>query len=101
MPACSCGREIKVGESSGEAALVVAVVKKIENGGSCCCCTIWGRKIRAHGGSDRFEQGGIELPAAASLGPLPTDGERVRQLLYERDVRERVRVIAAAAACCA
>ena len=50
-----------------------------ENGGSCCCCTTWWRKIRAHGGSDRFEQGGIELPAAASLGPLPTDGERVRE----------------------
>ena len=32
MPACSCGREIKVGESSGEAALVVAVVKKIRGG---------------------------------------------------------------------
>jgi len=29
MPACSCGREIKGGGSSGEAALVVAVVKKI------------------------------------------------------------------------
>ena len=72
-----------------------------ENGGSCCCCTTWWRKIRAHGGSDRFEQGEIELPAATSLWPLPTDGERVRQLLYERDVRERVRVIAAAAACCA
>ena len=32
MPACSCGREIKGGESSGEAALVVAVVKKIRGG---------------------------------------------------------------------
>jgi len=32
MPACSCGREIKVWESSGEAALVVAVVKKIRGG---------------------------------------------------------------------
>jgi len=78
---------------------VVAVVKKIRGGRERRELLLLWRKIRAHGGSDRFEQGEIELPAAASLGPLPTDGERVRQLLYERDVRERVRVIAAAAAC--
>lgn len=83
MPACSCGREIKVGESSGEAALVVAVVKKISGGRErrelLLLHNLVEKKIRAHGGSDRFEQGGIELPAAASLGPLPTDGERVRE----------------------
>ena len=71
-----------------------------ENGGSCCCCTTWWRKIRAHGGSDRFEQGEIELPAAASLWPLPTDGERVRERAAARKRRVRESESESESYCC-
>ena len=73
MPAYSCGREIE-GNQVEKQPWWLRWSRKLEeeeNGGSCCCCTTWWRKIRAHGGSDRFEQGEMELPAAVSFGLCP------------------------------
>ena len=93
MPACSCDREIKVGESSGEAALVVAVVKKIRGGRERRELLLLHNLVEKNQSTWRQRQIWTGRDRAACCCFFVAFAHRrrecERELLYERDVWER------------